>query len=209
MLGQSAQTAMPMQMKSRVVNMRMPNVVWLMSFLRGEVDACDPDYNTNHKGESGKQPASAEENTYEGGSDSSRTDLAQVICYSSAFFGCHGGPLIARPSPCQVRCLARGEVGKVRLLRLELSDRPAGPYAALELYAWLACAAGADAWSVVPVWCLHPTTGSDQRRGARAWECGKVHPNRFGWGSCLRVEQNEAELGQVKLAVLWRAGTLE
>ena len=65
MLGQSAQTAMPTQMKSRVVNMRMPNVVWLMSFLRGEVDACDPDYNTNHKGESGKQPASAEENTYE------------------------------------------------------------------------------------------------------------------------------------------------
>ena len=103
---------MPMQMKSRVVNMRMPNVVWLMSFLRGEVDACDPDYNTNHKGESGKQPASAEEDTYEGGSDSSRTDFAEVICYSRAFFGCHGGPLIARPSPCQVGCLARGEVGE-------------------------------------------------------------------------------------------------
>ena len=86
MLGQSAHTAMPTQMKSRAVNIRMPNVVWLISFLRCEVDACDPDYNTNHEGESGKQPARAEEDTYEGGGDSSGADLAEVICYSSAFF---------------------------------------------------------------------------------------------------------------------------
>lgn len=66
--------------------MRMPNVVWLMSFLRSEVDACDPDYNTYHKGESGQETASAEEDTYEGGGDGSRTDLAKVVCYSSAFF---------------------------------------------------------------------------------------------------------------------------
>jgi hypothetical protein len=77
---------MPMQMKSRAVNMRIPNVVWLISFLRGEVDACDPDYNTHHEGESGKQSASAEEDTHKGGGDGSRTDLAKVVCYSCAFF---------------------------------------------------------------------------------------------------------------------------
>lgn len=77
---------MPTQMNSRAVNMRMPNVVWLMSFLRGEVDACDPDYNTYHEGESSQETASAEEDTHEGGGNSSRTDLAKVVCYSSAFF---------------------------------------------------------------------------------------------------------------------------
>ncbi len=66
--------------------MRMPNVVWLMSFLRGEVDACDPDYNTYHEGESCQETASAEEDTYEGGGDGSRPDLAKVVRYSGAFF---------------------------------------------------------------------------------------------------------------------------
>lgn len=74
------------------MSIRMPNVVWLMSVLRSEVDACDPDYSTNYQGESGKQPASAEEYAYERGGDSSGTNFAEVICYSSTFFGCHGGP---------------------------------------------------------------------------------------------------------------------
>lgn len=85
-LGQSAQTAMPTQMRSRAVNMRMPNVVSLISFLRSEVDACDPDYNTHYEGESGQETASAEEDTYERGGDGSSTDLAKVVCYSCAFF---------------------------------------------------------------------------------------------------------------------------
>jgi hypothetical protein len=77
---------MPTQMTSRAVNMRMPNVVWLMSFLRGEVNACDPDYNTYHEGESGQETASAEEDTYEGGGNGRRSDLAKVVCHSGTFF---------------------------------------------------------------------------------------------------------------------------
>lgn len=87
-LGQSAQTAMPAQMNSRAVNMMMPNVVWLMSFLRvrGEVDACNPDYNTDGEGESCQETARAEEDTYKSGSDGSRPNLAKVVCNSCAFF---------------------------------------------------------------------------------------------------------------------------